>query len=107
MQIYVDNRQWRIIFLYKLEDGIAESSFGIHCAAMCGILSRVVEKAEVAAWEWENTGRFKRRLEPTTTDGACCIPLGVLSDVSHMRRDDGEGVSHHALDTLLRAIEAL
>src|SRR5256885_1277386 len=34
MQIHVDDDHRRVTFLYKLEDGIAEGSFGMHCAAM-------------------------------------------------------------------------
>jgi DNA mismatch repair protein MSH6 len=36
MQIRVDDEQRRVTFLYRLEDGVAEGSFGMHCAAMCG-----------------------------------------------------------------------
>ncbi|GAB1315647.1 DNA mismatch repair protein msh6 [Madurella fahalii] len=105
MQVYVDDMHRRITFLYKLEDGVAESSFGMHCAAMCGIPSRVIEKAEVAAREWEHTGRLKGSLERVET--GCYIPLGVLSDVSNILREDGDGVTEHSLYVLLRAIEAL
>lgn len=37
-----------VTFLYKLEDGVAEGSFGMYCASMCGIPLKVVERAEVA-----------------------------------------------------------
>ncbi|KAK0647080.1 DNA mismatch repair protein MutS [Cercophora newfieldiana] len=53
MQVLVDDAERRVTFLYKLEDGVAESSFGMHCAAMCGIPIGVVERAEVAAREFE------------------------------------------------------
>ncbi|KAK3368456.1 DNA mismatch repair protein msh6-like protein [Podospora didyma] len=105
MRVYVDDVGRRITFLYKLEDGVAESSFGMHCAAMCGIPNKVIERAEVAAREWEHTGRFKRSLE--RAKAGCYIPLGVLSDVSSMLRDGGDGMTENDVDVLLRTIEAL
>lgn len=104
MRVHIDDVHRRVTFLYKLEDGVAESSFGMHCAAMCGIPRKVVENAEVAAREWEHTGRLKGGLEHTKV--ACYVPLGVLSDVSNMLRDGGDGMTEHAIDVLLRAIEA-
>lgn len=110
MQIHVDDANRRVTFLYKLENGVAEGSFGMHCAAMCGIPSKVIERAEVAAKEWEHTSRLKESLDKAKT--GCYIPLGVLSDVSSIlrRQRDEDGrteVDAGGLDVLLRAIEAL
>ncbi|KAK0613706.1 muts domain V-domain-containing protein [Immersiella caudata] len=113
MQVLVDDVLRRVTFLYKLEDGVAESSFGMHCAAMCGIPTGVVERAEVAAREWERRGQLKAGgdvEEPADpTEAACSIPLGFLSDVSNMLRDEGDAdaVTGHCVNTLLRAIETL
>ncbi|KAI1074827.1 DNA mismatch repair protein Msh6 [Whalleya microplaca] len=106
MQIHVDDVNRRVTFLYKLEDGVAEGSFGMHCAAMCGIADRVIERAEVAAREWEHTSRLKESLERARE--GCYIPLGMLSDVAALlgeRKD--EDISERGLDVLVRAIEAL
>lgn len=110
MQIHVDDANRRVTFLYKLEDGVAEGSFGMHCAAMCGIPSRCIERAEVAAKEWEHTSRLKESLDKAKT--GCYIPLGILSDVSSLlagRKDeeDKSEINARGLDVLLRAIEAL
>ncbi|KAK0625405.1 muts domain V-domain-containing protein [Bombardia bombarda] len=109
MQIHVDEENRRVTFLYKLEDGVAEGSFGMHCAAMCGIPNKVIERAEVAAKEWEHTSRLKESLERAKT--GCYIPLGVLSDVAGLLRDGGEedgvDVEDRGVEVLLRAIEAL
>ncbi|KAI1124085.1 DNA mismatch repair protein msh6 [Nemania abortiva] len=106
MQIHVDDENRRVTFLYKLEDGVAEGSFGMHCAAMCGIANRVIERAEVAAREWEHTSRLKESLERAKE--GCYIPLGVLSDVAALL-DEGKSVdiASRSLDVLTRAIEAL
>ncbi|KAK3934309.1 putative dna mismatch repair protein msh6 protein [Diplogelasinospora grovesii] len=109
MQIHVDDENRRVTFLYKLEDGVAEGSFGMHCAAMCGISNKVIERAEVAAKEWEHTSRLKESLERAKT--GCYIPLGILSDVASLLRDekgdDGVEVNQRGVEVLLRAIEAL
>ncbi|KAI0473436.1 DNA mismatch repair protein Msh6 [Xylariaceae sp. FL0804] len=106
MQIQVDEEQRRVTFLYRLEDGVAEGSFGMHCAAMCGIADRVIARAEVAAREWEHTSRLKESLERARQ--GCYIPLGLLSDVSAVLNDDrGEKIAASSLDVLVQAIEAL
>ncbi|KAL1907153.1 DNA mismatch repair protein msh6 [Sporothrix stenoceras] len=112
MQIHVDDANRQVTFLYKLEDGVAEGSFGMHCAAMCGIPTKVITDAEVAAREWEHTSRLKDSLDRAKT--GCYIPLGILSDVAALLRPDGEATSEndkamdqHAVEVLLKAIEAL
>ena len=110
MQIHVDEAERRVTFLYKLEEGVAEGSFGMHCASMCGIPARVIERAEVAAKEWEHTSRLKESLE--VAKQGCFIPLGLLSDVAWMLKDrsaeeEGDGVGERGLEVLKRAIEAL
>ncbi|KAI9149114.1 DNA mismatch repair protein msh6 [Paramyrothecium foliicola] len=104
MRIHVDDEERRVTFLYKLEDGVAEGSFGMHCAAMCGINDRVIERAEVAAKEWEHTSRLKDSLEKAKT--GCYIPLGILSDVGSLLGDKGE-FGQMGMDVLLKAIEGL
>lgn len=103
MQIHVDEGERRVTFLYKLEDGVAEGSFGMHCAAMCGIQSKVIERAEVAAKEWEHTSRLKESLDRARQ--GCFIPLGMLSDVGSLLR--GGEVKAGGMDVLLKAIERL
>ena len=106
MQIQVDNANRRVTFLYKLEDGVAEGSFGMHCASMCGIPAKVVERAEVAAREWEHTSRLKESLEVARQ--GCWVPLGLQSDVAWLLKDGGLGsVGARGMDVLRRAIEEL
>ncbi|KAK7986898.1 MSH6 protein [Apiospora saccharicola] len=106
MQIDVDEARRLITFLYKLEDGVAEGSFGMHCAAMCGIKESVITRAEEAAREWEHTSRLKESLEKARQ--GCYIPLGLLSDVAavldEMKTPD---INNRGLEVLMRAIEAL
>lgn len=113
MQIHVDEAARRVAFLYKLEEGVAEGSFGMHCASMCGIPKGVVDRAEVAAKEWEHTSRLKESLE--VAKQGVWVPLGWCSDVAWMLKAAlGEGVDgeeqvveERGLDCLRAAIEAL
>lgn len=107
MQIHVDDENRKITFLYKLENGVAEGSFGMHCAAMCGIPKKVIDKAEDAAKEFEHTSRLKDSLEKARR--GCYVPLGMQSDVAWMLREalGGEGVAERGMNVLLKAIEGL
>ncbi|TVY81493.1 DNA mismatch repair protein msh6 [Lachnellula suecica] len=104
MQIHVDDDNRQVTFLYKLEEGVAEGSFGMHCAAMCGIPNKVIDRAEVAAKEWEHTSRLKESLEKAKS--GCYIPLGVQSDVSWLLKE-ALGVEERGLDVLTKAIASL
>lgn len=110
MAIHVDDEERRVTFLYQLEEGVAEGSFGMHCASMCGIPREVVDRAEDAAKEWEYTGRLKTKAE---TRGASELSLGTLSDVAWiLKASEGslgqeEGVGQRGLEVLRRAIAAL
>lgn len=105
MKIEVDEVEKRVTFLYKLEEGIAEGSFGMHCASMCGIPRRIVNRAEEAARMFEHTSRLKERLE-RSRGKEVSVPLGVQSDFAWLVR--GESVlGEDALELLMKAIEAL
>ncbi|KAF6226948.1 hypothetical protein HO133_008389 [Letharia lupina] len=106
MRIHVDDENRRVTFLYKLEDGVAEGSFGMHCASMCGIPEKVVGEAEVAAKKWEHTAKIKESLDVARQ--GCWIPLGMQSDVAWMLREElEEAVGARGVDVLREAIEGL
>ncbi|RQM08847.1 hypothetical protein DH86_00002962 [Scytalidium sp. 3C] len=106
MQIQVDEDNRRVTFLYKLEAGVAEGSFGMHCAAMCGIPAKVIDRAEIAAREWEHTSRLKESLEKARS--GCYIPLGMQSDVSWILKDTLDtDVEERGLNVLIKAIQGL
>ncbi|KAL8859670.1 MAG: hypothetical protein Q9178_003784 [Gyalolechia marmorata] len=108
MRIHVDDEERRVTFLYKLEDGVAEGSYGMHCASMCGIPRKVVERAEEAAKSWEYTGKESERAVRARGRGQ--VGLGWLSDLSWLLRegmgDDDDG-GRRGLEVLRRAVERL
>ncbi|KAJ5622287.1 DNA mismatch repair protein msh6 [Penicillium herquei] len=112
MAIHVDDVERRVTFLYKLEQGVAEGSFGMHCAAMCGISNKVIERAEEAAKQWEHTSRLKESLE--RRKGGGYVGLGWWSDVAWALRestsseeDQAGDITDRGLEVLRKAIEAL
>ncbi|RDW82600.1 hypothetical protein BP6252_03712 [Coleophoma cylindrospora] len=108
MQIHVDEVHRKVTFLYKLEPGVAEGSFGMHCAAMCGIPTKVIDRAELAAREWEHTSRLKESLDKARS--GCYIPLGWQSDISWILKESAstqEAVDQRGLEVLMKAIASL
>lgn len=79
MAILVDDESKKITFLYKLEEGKSNGSFGMHVATMCGVNSEIVRNAEIAANDWEHTAKLAQ-LNNDHGDGL--IPLGIQSDCS-------------------------
>ncbi|KAK5163093.1 DNA mismatch repair protein msh6 [Saxophila tyrrhenica] len=114
MAVQVEHDIRDVTFLYKLEAGVAEGSYGMHCAAMCGIPDKVIARAEEAAQSWEHTGRIRESVEKARE--STWMPLGLLSDLSQMMKgggvveeeeEDGKGVSERSLEVMRRAIAAL
>jgi len=112
MKILVDDDERNITFLYKLEEGVAEKSFGMYCAAMCGINRKIIDKAEEAAKVFEHTSRLKDSLE-AARQGAY-IPLGMQSDFTWLLKrtgteqaEEGSSSDEMAMSVMLKAIAAL
>lgn len=104
MQIMVDEDERRVTFMYKIEDGIAEGSFGMHCAAMCGISKSVIDRAEEAAHQWEHTSRISQKLKvKQEAENDVELPLGLLSDIAALLRESDEA-GPGGLDTLLKTV---
>jgi DNA mismatch repair protein MSH6 len=100
MKILVDEEEKRVTFLYKLEEGVSEGSFGMHCAGMCGIPRRVIARAEETAEAWETTSRLGQKLmgkkvkvengtKEETDEVIGEVPLGIVSDLAAIMRGDG------------------
>ncbi|KAK6418346.1 DNA mismatch repair protein msh6, partial [Oleoguttula sp. CCFEE 5521] len=108
MAVRVEQDIRDVTFLYKLENGVAEGSYGMHCAAMCGIPDKVIDRAEQAAQSWEHTGKIKESLEKAKE--STWLPLGLLSDISWMLQEDSDEsavVTEKSLEVLRQAIAAL
>jgi DNA mismatch repair protein MSH6 len=80
---------------------------------MCGISNKVIERAEVAAKQWEHTSRLTESLE--RRKGGGLVGLGWWSDIAWALRDTTKDadddnpaeITDRSLEVLRRAIEAL
>ncbi|KAK6455517.1 mismatch repair ATPase MSH6 [Scheffersomyces xylosifermentans] len=91
MAIVIDNHSRNITFLYKLEEGTAPGSFGMNVASMCGISDNIVDKAEVAAKQYEQTSKLKK------TNDAGTLGLGLQSDFSWFSQDKTKALAEDIL----------
>ena len=110
MSILVDSDSKKITFLYKLEKGQSNGSFGMHVATMCGIPKHIVDKAEIAAKNWEHTSKLNKLKNSNTISS---IPLGLESDFSWLSQGKkiipsfGPTVEKEALRSIFEMIGSL
>ena len=100
MAILVDEETRNVTFLYRLEEGRSEGSFGMHVATMCGISREIVDNAQLAADKFEHTTRLikEKQLASSGIEGEVVeIPLGLQSDFA--RLVFGDGLRNSALGT--------
>lgn len=111
MAIIVDEASKNITFLYRLEPGAAEGSFGMHVANMCGIDSAIIKRSEEAAEDFEHTSMLKKKGLASSS----AIPLGLQSDFSklldkglvNVEGGCGEGVLVYNEATKLGALKSI
>lgn len=69
------NSLLQLVFLYKLVEGIAPSSFGTHVANLAGVPVEVVKRAEIISTDFAQ--KFKERIEGKRTTN---LPLYAQAD---------------------------
>lgn len=72
----------QLIFLYKLVDGVASSSFGTHVASLAGVPSEVVSRAEVISQDFAK--QFKARIDGKKKQLASKLPLVAQADFKYL-----------------------
>lgn len=72
----------QLIFLYKLVDGVASSSFGTHVASLAGVPSEVVSRAEVISDDFAK--QFKARIDGKKKQLASKLPLVAQADFKYL-----------------------
>lgn len=109
MAIMVDSKSKKITFLYKLEKGKSNGSFGMHVATMCGIPEGIVQSAEIAAEKWEHASKLNKAKDP---NDKLSLPLGLESDFSWWSQHKpipffGSSVEKEALRSVFEMIDYL
>ncbi|KAI0761142.1 DNA mismatch repair protein Msh6 [Irpex lacteus] len=61
MSTLVDDEKRELVFLYKLTEGVASSSFGTHVANLAGVPMSIVERADVVSKDFAK--QFKEKIE--------------------------------------------
>ncbi|CCL98235.1 uncharacterized protein FIBRA_00229 [Fibroporia radiculosa] len=82
METIVDDEKRELIFLYKLVEGVASSSFGTHVASLAGVPSEVVERAEVVSKDFAQ--HFREKMEGQKNKMSGRLPLSVQADFSFL-----------------------
>lgn len=97
IQVHSDTRE--VTFLYTLEPGRSEGSFGMNVALMCGIDAEIVENAEKAAENYEQTSKSAKLIN----DGD--IPLGLRSDLEYMQNHEISDLAMKSIIAMVNAID--
>lgn len=72
----------QLVFLYKLVEGVASSSFGTHVASLAGVSAEVVSRAEVISADFAK--QFKERLDGKRKLLRSRLPLVAHADFQYL-----------------------
>lgn len=74
----------QLVFLYKLVEGVASSSFGTHVANLAGVPIDVIERADVVSKDFAR--QFKEKIEgkKRNAKGTTLLPLVVQADFAYL-----------------------
>ncbi|KIO19597.1 hypothetical protein M407DRAFT_30749 [Tulasnella calospora MUT 4182] len=79
MKTAVDDEKRELVFLYKLTEGTASSSFGTHVASLAGVPQSVVARAEAISIDFAE--KFQKKLEAKRTSN---LPLVAQADFAYL-----------------------
>ncbi|KAF8694706.1 hypothetical protein AX14_001931 [Amanita brunnescens Koide BX004] len=83
MSTIVDDEKRDIVFLYKLAEGVATSSFGTHVANLAGVPLPVIERAEIISKTFAQ--QFTERLMAKKEhEGSFRLPLPLQADFAYL-----------------------
>ncbi|KAF9528358.1 muts domain V-domain-containing protein [Crepidotus variabilis] len=83
MSTLVDDEKHELVFLYKLVNGVAESSFGTHVATLAGVPLPVVKRADVISKDFAE--KFKEKLQLKQKKQASAqLPLVAQADFAYL-----------------------
>ncbi|KAJ3497847.1 hypothetical protein NLJ89_g10297 [Agrocybe chaxingu] len=83
MSTLVDDAKHELVFLYKLVNGVAESSFGTHVANLAGVPLDVVQRADIISKDFAE--KFKEKLQIKQEQQASArMPLVAQADFAYL-----------------------
>ncbi|KAL0575514.1 DNA mismatch repair protein msh6 [Marasmius crinis-equi] len=82
MSTSVDDERREIVFLYKLVEGIATSSFGTHVASLAGVPLDVVDRAQVISEQF--AAQFREKQKAKQQRASSKLALVAQADFAHV-----------------------
>ncbi|KAL4079502.1 muts domain V-domain-containing protein [Scleroderma citrinum] len=82
MSTLLDDEKQELVFLYKLVEGVASSSFGTHVASLAGVPAEVVSRAEVISEGFAK--QFKERMDGKRKLLSSKLPLIAQADFQYL-----------------------
>lgn len=82
MSTLLDDEKQELVFLYKLVEGVASSSFGTHVASLAGVPAEVVSRAEVISEDFAK--QFKERIDGKRKLLRSQLPLVAHADFQYL-----------------------
>ncbi|KAG6333930.1 hypothetical protein ID866_5162 [Astraeus odoratus] len=82
MSTFLDDEKQELVFLYKLVEGVASSSFGTHVASLAGVPAEVVSRAELVSNDFAK--QFKARMDGKKKSLASKLPLVAQADFKYL-----------------------
>ncbi|KAG1753520.1 uncharacterized protein EDB91DRAFT_1098327 [Suillus paluster] len=83
MSTMLDDEKHELVFLYKLVDGVASSSFGTHVAKLAGVPEEVVKRAEIVSDDFAK--QFKAKIDDRKKKSlASRLPLVAQADFAYI-----------------------
>ncbi|KAI8335064.1 muts domain V-domain-containing protein [Chlamydoabsidia padenii] len=98
MGYLMDDDEHRVVFLYKLMEGICGKSFGMNVAKMAGIPDEIIIKASERADDFEKTHRQRK-----TTNGPA-IPPTAITDLAYLMNG---GNNARAVRSIINSFQSL
>ncbi|KAH7923446.1 DNA mismatch repair protein Msh6 [Leucogyrophana mollusca] len=83
MATLLDDEKQELVFLYKLVEGVASSSFGTHVASLAGVPADVVKRAELVSDDFAK--KFKAKVEDKQKKSLSSrLPLVAQADFTYL-----------------------
>ncbi|KAI0739110.1 DNA mismatch repair protein Msh6 [Daedaleopsis nitida] len=82
MKTLVDDEKRELVFLYKLVDGVASSSFGTHVANLAGVPLEVVERADIVSKDFAK--HFQEKIEGKKNKVSGRLPVVAQADFAYL-----------------------
>jgi DNA mismatch repair protein MSH6 len=73
-----------LVFLYKLVQGVAESSFGTHVARLAGVPELIIERADTVSGDFVR--QFAERMAGRKKTAVSRLPTSAQADFAYMWR---------------------